>query len=156
MKVSRDTPLSEITFRRYEKPSVSGRELVKKICLSLGLLQPGDSRDVVVDVLQVLLAARKAKKRLSCTEIELAVIQNRKRHKLELLGIASSNIRRQLRRIKEMMLIEKVGSGYRIVEFMALADIFEQKVERYLYQTARERILEYLAKADEDFGRKKA
>ena len=51
-KVSRDIPLAEITLRRYEKPyDLKDRELVKKVCLSLGLLQPGDSRDVIVDVL---------------------------------------------------------------------------------------------------------
>ena len=61
-KVSRDIPLAEITLRRYEKPyDLNGRELVKKVCLSLGLLQPGDSRDVVVDVLSVLLNANKKK-----------------------------------------------------------------------------------------------
>ncbi len=48
-KISKDIPLSEITLRRYEKPSkLSERELVRKICLSVGLLQPGDSRDVIV------------------------------------------------------------------------------------------------------------
>ena len=42
-------PLAEITLRKYESPYELGRrELVKKICLSLGLLQPGDSRDVIV------------------------------------------------------------------------------------------------------------
>ena len=61
--ISKDTPLSEITLRRYEKPyDLTGRDLVKKLCLSLGLLQPGDSRDVVVDVLQVLLEKKSEKK----------------------------------------------------------------------------------------------
>jgi hypothetical protein len=43
-KISKDTPLGEITLRRYESPTnESGRRLVRKLCLSLGLLQPGDS-----------------------------------------------------------------------------------------------------------------
>ena len=42
-------PFSELTLRKYEKPfRSSGRELVKKLCLSIGLLQPGDGRDVIV------------------------------------------------------------------------------------------------------------
>jgi len=54
--ISRDTPLSEITLRKYEKPvNLDQRELTRKLCLSVGLLQPGDSRDVVVDILHVLL-----------------------------------------------------------------------------------------------------
>ncbi|MBW3022825.1 hypothetical protein KY308_01865, partial [Candidatus Woesearchaeota archaeon] len=56
----KETPIHEITLRRYEKPySSSKRDLVKKACLSLGLLQPGDSRDIVVDVLYILLESGK-------------------------------------------------------------------------------------------------
>ena len=52
--ISRDVPLNEITLRRYEKPdNLKGRDLVRKLCLSLGLLQPGDSRDVIVDIFYV-------------------------------------------------------------------------------------------------------
>ncbi len=59
-KVAKDSALAEITLRRYEKPNADwdNREAVKKLCLSVGLLQPGDSRDVIVDVLAVLMEAR--------------------------------------------------------------------------------------------------
>ena len=58
--ISKEIPLSEITLRKYEKPSkLSDRELVRKLCLSIGLLQPGDSRDVIVDILHVLLKSKK-------------------------------------------------------------------------------------------------
>ncbi len=51
----KDIPLGEITLRKYEKPyDAPKRELVRKVCLSLGLLQPGDSRDIIVDILLVL------------------------------------------------------------------------------------------------------
>ena len=54
-KVSKDIPLAEITLRKYEKPGeLSKRDLIKKLCLSVGLLQPGDSRDVIVDIFHVL------------------------------------------------------------------------------------------------------
>jgi hypothetical protein len=43
---------------------MDGRELVRKFCLSTGLLQPGDSRDVMVDILYVLLKARQRKEEL--------------------------------------------------------------------------------------------
>ena len=81
-RISRDTPLAEITLRRYEKPSqLEERDLVRKLCLSVGLLQPGDSRNVVVDVLYVLLQHRN-KKLLDCPEIEKLVIESRKKYKL--------------------------------------------------------------------------
>lgn len=58
-----ETPLMEITLRRYESPSnLNERETLKKICFSLGLLQPGDSRDIIVDILLILEEAKKHKK----------------------------------------------------------------------------------------------
>ena len=58
VKVVKDLPLSEIILRRYEKPyNLGRRELVKKICLSLGLLHAGDSRCIIVDILLVLIDA---------------------------------------------------------------------------------------------------
>jgi hypothetical protein len=68
---AKDLPLAEITLRKYEKPyQTERRELVKKVCLSLGLLQPGDSRDVIVDVLMVLDDARKEKGQLTSDKVK--------------------------------------------------------------------------------------
>jgi hypothetical protein len=152
-RVSKDLALFEITLRKYEKPrSVKERELVKKMCLSLGLLQPGDSRDVVVDVLYVLLKNKKRKREMNCAEIEKRVMQCRKLHKLPMIGIASSNIRRQLKRLRQLFLIEKVRNNYRTTEFANLLDVFEEKVERFLLQSALQRVKEYLKRVDEQFG----
>ena len=73
-KISIDTPLAEIQLRRYEKPQLTGRDLVRRVCLSLGLLQPGDSRDVIVDIMMVLLKARTKKEELHSEEIKNHVI----------------------------------------------------------------------------------
>ena len=101
--VSKDTPLAEITLRKYEKPyNLDKRELVKKLCLSIGLLQPGDSRDVIVDV---LLTLTESKDPIDSKQIEENVIKIRKLNNLKLKGIASSNIRRQIKRLKDLFLI---------------------------------------------------
>lgn len=156
VRVAKDFALAEITLRKYEKPSqLRGRELVKKICLSLGLLQPGDSRDVVVDIFYVLLRARKKRKALTCTQIEKEVIGLRRKYKLPMLGIASSNIRRQLKRIRDLFLIEKIRNEYRVTEFDELSEIFEERIERFYIQSITNRIKNYLAKADSEFKRKK-
>jgi hypothetical protein len=142
--ISKEIPLAEITLRRYEKPSkLSDRELVRKLCLSIGLLQPGDSRDVIVDILHVLLKAKKQKKELSSDEIEKEVINERKRQKLALQGIASSNIRRQLKRLRDLFLVEKVKNSYRIAEFEELSIIFEEKIEKFYLQSIVNRVKEY-------------
>ena len=148
--IAREIPLSELTIRRYEKPvNLSDRELVRKLCLSLGLLQPGDSRDVIVDVLHVLIGAKKEQKNLTSDQVCAGVIEERKKLKLQMLGIASSNIRRQLKRLKDLLLIEKRLNAYRITEHGSLNDIFEEKIEKYLLPAITSRIKEYLKKIDE-------
>ncbi|MBS3119257.1 hypothetical protein J4475_00365 [Candidatus Woesearchaeota archaeon] len=155
-KVSRDTPLSELTLRKYEKPgNVRDRELAKKICLSLGLLQPGDSRDVVTDVLLVLLKAKQKKEWLTSSEIEGRVISSRKRYRAQLAGIASSNIRRQIKRIRALLLVEKLKNHYRIVEFDSLRKLFAEKVELFLLNSILSRVNEYLDEADKVFSAKR-
>ena len=142
--ISKEIPLSEITLRRYEKPSkLSDRELVRKLCLSIGLLQPGDSRDVIVDILYVLLRARKQKKLLSSEDIEKEVIDSRKKQKLALRGIASSNIRRQIKRLRNLFLVEKIKNSYRITEFEELSIIFEEKIEKFYLKSIVDRVKEY-------------
>ncbi len=151
-KISRDTPLTEITLRRYEKPSVMDRELVRKFCLSVGLLQPGDSRDVMVDVLHVLLKARQRREELHSEEVKNMVMTARKKAGLPMLGIASSNIRRQLKRLKDLHLIETNANLYRITEFGHLHEIFEEKVENFLLKSVIGRVKEYMQKIDEEFS----
>ena len=148
--ISKDIPLSEITLRRYEKPAnLSERELVRKICLSVGLLQPGDSRDIIVDILNVLIKAKREQKNLTSDEICNRVIEERKKLKLAMLGIASSNIRRQLKRLKDSLLVEKRLNAYRITENSSLHDIFEEKIEKFLLPSINSRIKEYLNRIDE-------
>ncbi|MBW3003436.1 hypothetical protein KY337_02645, partial [Candidatus Woesearchaeota archaeon] len=147
--ISKDSPLVEVTLRRYEKPSANDRDLVRKLCLSTGLLQPGDSRDVVVDVLYVLLGAFKEKKEMNSEEVRDSVIQLRKRFNLPILGVASSNIRRQLKRLRDMYLVEKNVNNYRITEFAFLTETFEEKVERFLLSQVLSRVKEYYKEVDE-------
>jgi len=147
----KDSPLSEITLRKYEKPyDLDKRDLVKKVCLSLGLLQPGDSRDVVVDILMILIDSSKERKSLSSEEIRSKVEEVRKKHSLEMKGIAESNIRRQLKRIRDLMLVEKKNNLYNISEFSTLEGIFVSKIENFLIPQTVERIKEYLSELEKD------
>ncbi len=147
----KDLPLAEITLRRYEKPyDSSRRELVRKVCLSLGLLQAGDSRDIIVDIFMILEEARKEKRWLSSFEIRDKVEEVRKEHSLQIKGLAESNIRRQLKRLRDTMLADKQENKYRLSEFATLSEIFENKIEKFLVPQTIERIKEYLSKIDED------
>jgi len=142
---SRSIPLAEITLRKYEKPyEMPMRELVKKICLSIGLLQPGDSRDVVVDVLSVLLKEGE----VAAENVKGKVVEFRQKHKLGMRGIAESNIRRQLKRLKDIFLIEKSGNNYRITEGEKLAKLFEEKIEQFYLKSIVSRVKEYFDHLD--------
>lgn len=145
----RDIPLAELTLRRYEKPyDSSKRELVRKICLSLGMLQPGDSRDIIVDILLILEESRKNKVWLSSFEIKDKVESLRKENSLEIKGLAESNIRRQLKRLRDSMLADKQENMYRLSEFSPLSEIFENKIEKFLLPQIVSRIKEYLVKLE--------
>lgn len=145
----KEESLGEITLRKYEKPyQLPKRELVKKVCLSLGLLQPGDSRDIVVDILLVLLEAKKEKQKLDTDQIKDKAIEIRKNSNLELKGIAESNIRRQLKRLRDIFLVEKDNNLYKIAEFESLRFLFEDKLERFYIASIIERIKEYLDELD--------
>ena len=140
--MSKDTPLAEITLRKYEKPheGMSKRDSIKKLCLSIGLLQPGDSRDIVVDIFHVML---ETPTELNSEEIQTRVISYRKQQNLALHGIAQSNIRRQLRRLREIFLIEKINNTYRISENEKIHNIFEEKIKKFYVPTIMARVEEY-------------
>lgn len=145
----KEESLGEITLRKYEKPyQLSSRDLVKKICLSFGLLQPGDSRDIIVDILLILLYARKQKNEMNLEELKKQVINVREKNNLELKGIADSNIRRQLKKLRDIFIVEKKANNYRITEFEHLKKIFEEKIEKFYVVSIIERIKEYLDELD--------
>ena len=142
--ISRDSPISELTLRRYEKPSLTNkREVVRKFCLSLGLLQPGDSRDVIVDILQVLLEARDKKAMMDSEGVKKETVALRRKARLPLKGIAASNVRRQLKRLRDIHLAEKIKNEYRITEFEDVSTLVEEKIEKFLLDNILKRVKEY-------------
>ena len=141
----RDIPLSEITLRKYEKPmGLEKRELVRKICLSLGFLQLGDSRDVMVDILLVLIEANTNKEVLSSDEIRNRVEVMRSKYSLDTKGLAESNIRRQLKRLRDAMIIDKINNTYFLTEHSSLKEIFKNNIEKFVIPQIIERVKEYL------------
>ncbi len=149
-KITKDTALFELTLRKYEKPqSLEDRELVRKLCLSLGVLQPGDSRDVIVDILWVFL--KNKSKLMSSREIEEKTIELRTKLNQPLKGIAPSNIRRQILRLRDIFLIEKINTEYKIRENNTFSEIFSENIERYYLKSILDRVKEYLKETDKRF-----
>lgn len=145
----KDLPLSEITLRKYEKPAgLEKRELLRKVCLSLGLLQLGDSRDVIVDILMVLTDSNKKKEKLSGEEIRKRAESNRLKYSLETKGLAESNIRRQLKRLRDNMMVDKIENKYFLTEHLSLKEIFEKNIEKFLIPGIIGRVKDYLNELD--------
>ena len=139
MGVFKEKPLNNIVLRRFEKPGNNNEENLRKFCISLGLLQPGDSRDIIVDVLKIFLDARNEKKLLSFTEIKI----NKK-------GSSAPNIRRQVRRLIDAGILERIKKKYRIKEFMTLNEIIDDVIQ-YQIEPTITRIKEYAEKIDSEF-----
>jgi hypothetical protein len=145
--VSRDLPIAEITLRKYGKPhNLKGRPLIKRMCLSMGLLNPGDSRDVVVDVFSAVLRAEKP---LTSKDVEARVIMMRKNHDLPLFGITPPNIRRQIKRLRDVFLVERIGTTYKITENEHLLEIFREKIEQFHLRSILDRVKEYIEAVNE-------
>ncbi|MBT4541309.1 hypothetical protein HOC35_07385 [Candidatus Woesearchaeota archaeon] len=152
-KVAKDTPLMELTLRRYERPDkMEPRNLIKKFCLSVGLLQPGDSRDIIVDILYVLLRAKSDQRIMTSEQVNIEVRKLREEHNLVLLGVAPSNVRRQIKRLRDLLLVEKIRNNYRIHEFSPLSDSYKEKFEQYLLPSVVSRINEYFREIDRVFN----
>ena len=137
----KDMPLQEITLRKYESPqNLDQRELSKKFLLSVGLLQPGESRDILVDIFLQLLKARKEKNFLQI-ETFIEALKNKQ-------GASPPNIRRQLRRLKALKLVEKLPEGYRITEFGSLEPIINDFIIQFLINPSVSRVREYATNLD--------
>ena len=151
-KVFKDKPIVELVLRRYEKPdNLCGRDLVKKVCLSIGLLQPGDSRDVIVDILHILLEQKQSKKQVSAEEIRDLVIKNRIKHGLDQKGVTHSNIRRQIKRLKDMLIVDNINNMYRISEYDKMTEIFNDRIKQYLLNSILTRLDQYANRLDQEY-----
>ena len=82
-------------------------------------------------------------KTLKSEDIKNKVVEIRNLHKLPLTGVAESNIRRQLKRLKVLGLIEKTQEGYGLYENLSLEEIFKERLEKYLIPNIIERVKEY-------------
>ena len=141
MVVFKEKPIFGICLRRFEKPGNNIEENLRKFCISIGLLQPGDSRDIIIDILKILLNKKKKREYTNIEEINQLI--NKK-------GKTLPNIRRQVRRLIDIGIAEKTNNGYRIKEFMNLKELIDEILE-YRIKPTIERIKEYGEEIDSQF-----
>lgn len=140
-------PLKEIILRKYETPrEMDKRKFFKHICLSLGLLQPQDRRDTIVDVLIILFDAYNDEQILTLPQIQAMLVGLGIEE-----GIAESNIRRHLRRFIAIGLVERIHNKYRFSEGESLSKAFEKITKAFIIDDTVNRISEYLVFAEDTF-----
>ncbi|MFH0961378.1 MAG: hypothetical protein V1820_01705 [archaeon] len=126
-----DLPISEITIRKFERPeNIDKKVLIRRFCISLGLINSGDNRAGCVDVFEVIF---NSKEPLSAEEV------------FESLGkkLALSGIRRHLRRLERIRILEHRNSKYQIAEGRNLSYCLKYVVKDYLIEDIFNRISEY-------------
>ncbi|MCD6403604.1 MAG: ArsR family transcriptional regulator [Nanoarchaeota archaeon] len=138
MKVHKELPIIQVTLRKFERPYGDFEELLRKFLMSIGLLQPGDSRDDVLKVMRELLRARRERKLLQVRDL------------VELTKVSPPNVRRHLRRLRELGLVEKHDWGYRIREWMDLPSLIEG-MEEFVLSPILRRVKEYAEAVESTF-----
>ena len=94
---------------------------------------------------------KKEQKQLSSEEIRKHVIAERKERRLPMIGIAASNIRRQIKRLRDIFLVEKIKNQYTITEMTKIEDTFAEKIESYLLPSILSRLKAYIRSIDKRF-----
>jgi len=138
MKVHKELPIIQVTLRKFERPYGDFEELLRKFLMSIGLLQPGDSRDDVLKVMRELLRARRERKLLQVRDL------------VELTKASPPNVRRHLRRLRELGLVEKYDWGYRMREWMDLPSLIEG-MEEFVLSPILRRVKEYAEAVESTF-----
>ncbi len=141
-RLYRDRPLSGISLNEFEKPTNDYNTNIRRLCISLGLVRPGESRIAVVYILDILLKARK-KRPSGIDSYEIVKELYKKK-----VRIVYANILRDLRKLISIGIVEKRNNLYRVRENMRLNEIIAEFVKPYIIDRTLGKIEEY-AKAVE-------
>lgn len=132
-----DRPLSGISLNEFEKPTNDYNVNMRRLCISLGLVRPGESRIAIVYILDILIKARKKKKEgLDSYEIVNELYKKK-------IKIVYANILRDIRKLINAGLVEKRNNLYRIRENMKLNEIVTSFIKPYIIDRTLKKIEEY-------------
>lgn len=143
-RLYRDKPLSGITLNEFERPTNDYNTNIRRLCISLGLVRPGESRIAIVYILDILLKARK-KRPYGMDSYEL--IKELYKRKVK---IVYANILRDLRKLMATGIVEKRNNQYMIRENMKLNDIMTNFIKPYIIDRTLNKIIEYAKAVEKD------
>ncbi|MCL4391394.1 MAG: hypothetical protein M1284_02485 [Candidatus Parvarchaeota archaeon] len=141
-RLYKDRPLSGIALNEFERPTNDYSTNIRRLCISLGLISPGESRIAIVYILDILLKARRKRPDgLDSYEIIKELYKKK-------IRIVYANILRDLRKLISIGIVEKRNNSYRIKENMRLNEIISGFIKPYIIDRTLSKIEEY-AKAVE-------
>ncbi len=141
-RLFKDKPLSEISLKEFERPTNDYMTNLRRFCISLGVISPGESRVAIVHILDVLIKAR-SKKQKSLDSYEIVKELYRRNIK-----IVYANVLRDVRKLISIGLVEKRENRYRIRENLPLHEILKTYIKPYIVDKIFNRITEYAESID--------
>ncbi|MCW1294170.1 MAG: hypothetical protein OH316_00265 [Candidatus Parvarchaeota archaeon] len=147
-KLFKDKPLYRVVLSEFEKPTADYFSNLRRFCISLGLVNPGESRIGIVYILDILLRSRKDKTGgLSSYDIIKKLYSSN-------VKIVYANILRDLRKLIAAGLVEKIDGNYRIKENMDLPEIMDKFVRPYIIDRVLKKIGDYASAVERDIKKK--
>ncbi len=146
-RLYKDTPLIGISLNEFEKPGSDYFTNLRRFCISIGVISPGESRVGIVHILDILLKARgEDKEGLDSYSIVKEL------YKID-VKIVYANILRDIRKLIAVGLVEKRDGRYRIKENMGLSEILDSFIKPYIVEKILKRISDYASKLDEQINK---
>jgi hypothetical protein len=136
-KLYKDLPLAGISLNEFEKPSADYFTNLRRFCISIGVISPGESRVAIVYILDILLRAKATNPNgLDSLQITKAL------YNLD-VKIVYANILRDVRKLIGIGIIERRGNLFRIKENLPLKELLETFIRPYIIDRIIKRVLEY-------------
>ncbi len=136
-RLYKDRPLAEISLKEFEKPTSDYITNLRRLCISLGVVSPGESRIAIVYILDILIKAREKKQK---SLDSYAVVKELYRRNVK---IVYANVLRDIRKLISVGLVEKRDNGYRIKENLPINEILKTFIKPYIVDKIFNRIIEY-------------
>ncbi len=145
-RVYKDRPLTGISLNEFEKPGQDYATNLRRFCISIGVISPGESRIAVVKILDILLRAKnKEPDGLDSRQLIKDLHQAN-------VKIVYANILRDLRKLIAIGLVEKRGNRYRIKENLPLKDLLSSFVKPYIIDRILNRVEDYADSIDKNIS----
>lgn len=147
--------LSDIRLKWYDDSSLmleKKRELIELFLDTLGV-----SRDVAVDIFEVLVKAKRDDMGLTTTEIRSEIIKLRKERKVKNIedGLTKRNIQIWLKFFRDIGMIERFGFRYRFTKNKTPSVAFKEYTKPDIIDKSAEYMYKLLKEIENRYGIKK-